>query len=149
MQMFGLSKIFLKDTNTFIQQGCIKLIKSDSEDIYHVTISIEKIGSFYASNNTQKNVSKNVYNHFFHFMKRKRNFWTEFFLLSPDAYTLLSLSTYQDIIESCSKEKDILWTGQSAPWYGLHRPLGAVYRAWQISYGSTNFPQPEKTKRNK
>ncbi len=55
MQMFGLSKIFLKDTNTFIQQGCIKLIKSYSEDIYHVTISIEKIGSFYASNNTQKN----------------------------------------------------------------------------------------------
>ncbi len=56
MQMFGLSKIFLKDTNTFIQQGCIKLIKSDSEDIYHVTISIEKIGSFYASNNTQKKI---------------------------------------------------------------------------------------------
>jgi len=31
------SKHFLEETNTFIQQGCIKLIESDSkEDIYNV-----------------------------------------------------------------------------------------------------------------
>ncbi len=28
---------FLKEMNTFIQPGCIKLIKSDSEDIYNIT----------------------------------------------------------------------------------------------------------------
>jgi len=27
----------LKEINTFIQQGCIKLINSDSKDIYNVT----------------------------------------------------------------------------------------------------------------
>ncbi|XDV46539.1 hypothetical protein PO909_014421, partial [Leuciscus waleckii] len=29
--------LFFKEMNTFIQQGCIKLIKSDSKDIYNVT----------------------------------------------------------------------------------------------------------------
>ncbi len=28
---------FLKEINIFIQQGCIKLIKIDSEDIYNIT----------------------------------------------------------------------------------------------------------------
>ncbi len=35
IQKFGVSiLIFLREINTFIQQGCIKLIKSDSKDIY-------------------------------------------------------------------------------------------------------------------
>ncbi len=29
--------MFLEDINTFIQQGCIKMIKSDSKDVYDVT----------------------------------------------------------------------------------------------------------------
>ncbi len=32
--MFGVSSIFL--INTFTQQGCIKLMKSDTKDIYNV-----------------------------------------------------------------------------------------------------------------
>ncbi len=32
--MFGIRKVFL---NTLIHQGCIKLIKSDSKDIYNGT----------------------------------------------------------------------------------------------------------------
>ncbi len=36
--MFGISKIFFCcQVITFIQQGSIKLIKSDSKDIYEVT----------------------------------------------------------------------------------------------------------------
>ncbi len=39
IQKFGASKIFfLKEKiTTFIQRRCIKLIKSDSKDIYNVT----------------------------------------------------------------------------------------------------------------
>jgi len=38
IQKFGVSKIlFLKKVNAFIQQGCIKLIRRDSKDIYSVT----------------------------------------------------------------------------------------------------------------
>ncbi len=35
---FGVIYIFSKDINTFIQQGCIQLIKSDSKCIYNVRI---------------------------------------------------------------------------------------------------------------
>ncbi len=31
------SVIFLKDINTFIQQGCIKWIKNESKYIYNIT----------------------------------------------------------------------------------------------------------------
>ncbi len=34
VQMFG---VFLKEINTFIHQGCIKLIKSENKDINYVT----------------------------------------------------------------------------------------------------------------
>ncbi len=35
--MFGVSKIlFFKEMYYFIQQRCIKLVKSDSKDIYNV-----------------------------------------------------------------------------------------------------------------
>ncbi len=35
VQTFGVSKIyFLKEMNTFVQQGHVKLIKRDSKDIY-------------------------------------------------------------------------------------------------------------------
>ncbi len=37
IQKFGVSKIILKEMSTFIHQGCIKLIKSDSKDVYNVT----------------------------------------------------------------------------------------------------------------
>ncbi len=35
--MFGVSKTFFKEINTFIPQGSIKLNKSDSKNSYHVT----------------------------------------------------------------------------------------------------------------
>jgi len=39
VQNFGASKIFFLERKgyTFIQQGCLKLTNSDSEDIYNVT----------------------------------------------------------------------------------------------------------------
>jgi len=37
VQNFRVSKIFLKEINTFIQQGCIQFIKSDSKEMYNVT----------------------------------------------------------------------------------------------------------------
>ncbi len=38
-QKFGVRKrfFFLKEINTFIHQGCIQLIESDSKNIYNVT----------------------------------------------------------------------------------------------------------------
>ncbi len=37
VQIFGVNKNeFFREINTFIQQECIKLIKSDSQDIYNV-----------------------------------------------------------------------------------------------------------------
>ncbi len=36
LKSLGLVR-FLKEINTFIDQGCIKLIKSDSKDIHNVT----------------------------------------------------------------------------------------------------------------
>ncbi len=45
----GVIYIFSKDINTFIQQGCIKLIKSDSKCIYNVRIKWNMVnikGSF-------------------------------------------------------------------------------------------------------
>ncbi len=47
IQKFVVSKIFFKDINTFIQQGCIKLIKSDSKDIYNVTKDFYFLSSKY------------------------------------------------------------------------------------------------------
>ncbi|XDV46600.1 hypothetical protein PO909_014471, partial [Leuciscus waleckii] len=49
-----------KEINTFIHQGCIKLIKSYSKDIYNFTIdSISNKGNrtFYSSKNPEENVS--------------------------------------------------------------------------------------------
>ncbi len=37
IQKYGIRKIFLNKINTFTPQGCIKLIKSDSKDIYNFT----------------------------------------------------------------------------------------------------------------
>ncbi len=34
---YFILKKFLEEINDFIQQGCIKLIKSDSKDMYNVT----------------------------------------------------------------------------------------------------------------
>ncbi len=53
-QMFGVSNFFLKDINTFIQQGCIVLIKSDSEDIYNVSISNKLCFLTFYSKNPKK-----------------------------------------------------------------------------------------------
>ncbi len=36
-QKFVISKIFFIEINTFIQQGHIKVLKSDFKDIYNVT----------------------------------------------------------------------------------------------------------------
>jgi len=35
IQKFGISKIFFKEMRTFIQQGCIKMIKRDSKYKYY------------------------------------------------------------------------------------------------------------------
>ncbi len=35
IQMFGVSNYyFFKESNTFIQEGCVKLIKGESADLY-------------------------------------------------------------------------------------------------------------------
>ncbi len=44
--MFKVNKIFFKENNYFIQQGCIKLIKSDSKDI----LMLQKISNKCCSN---------------------------------------------------------------------------------------------------
>ncbi len=49
IQKLGVSKIiFFQEINTFIHQQCIKLIKSDSKDIYNV------FWTFYSSVNPEK-----------------------------------------------------------------------------------------------
>ncbi len=46
VQRFGNRNIFFKEINIFIQQECIKLIKSDSKDIYnHITSCIKQFKS--------------------------------------------------------------------------------------------------------
>ncbi len=69
--MIGNSKICLllfKEINTFIQQGCIKFIKSDSKDIHYVSIDLFQINSFvftfYSSKNCEKkSVHNNIKQH--------------------------------------------------------------------------------------
>ncbi len=50
VQKFGVSKIFIvieKNIDTFIQQGCTKLIKSYNKDIYNATnLILNKYCSF-------------------------------------------------------------------------------------------------------
>ncbi len=38
IQKYGVSKCFFQEINTFIQQGCIKFIKSDSKVIFNLII---------------------------------------------------------------------------------------------------------------
>ncbi len=70
--MFGVSNFFLKDINTFIQQGWIVLIKRDSEDIYNFSISNKLCFlTFYSKNPKKKKSLKNEFknekiNHGFH-----------------------------------------------------------------------------------
>ncbi len=42
IQMFGVSNVFFKEINIFIQQRCVKFIKSDSKDILFENIYILK-----------------------------------------------------------------------------------------------------------
>ncbi len=54
--------------NTFIQQGCIKLIKSDSKDIYNVTktlfFKLMPLFTFYSTKNPEKKFPQKLQNCF-------------------------------------------------------------------------------------
>ncbi len=57
--------IFLKEINTFIKQGCIKLIKSDSKNIYDVAKDFHKKKKNYKKNpeKMHQSLHKNISQH--------------------------------------------------------------------------------------
>jgi len=58
LKVWGLWDLFFKEISTFLQR-CIKLIKSDSKDIYNVTKDVLSlfIWTSYSSKNPEKSVS--------------------------------------------------------------------------------------------
>ncbi len=63
-KILGLGRVFLKKNYAFFQQGHIKWIKSDSEDIYHVTNISNKCCSlklYILIKESLTNISKNVF----------------------------------------------------------------------------------------
>ncbi len=54
--------IYFKEITTFIQQGCIKLIKSDTKrDIYNVTKDLFQICCSFEKKKLSKNPKNNIY----------------------------------------------------------------------------------------
>ncbi len=49
-KILGYLRFFCKEINTFIEQGCIQLIKSDTKVIYNVTKVIFSIGLLHPQN---------------------------------------------------------------------------------------------------